>query len=133
VGHSDPKRHVLCIADEPETVELIRLILQRRNCTVQGAAAGEAGLRAARQSPPDLILLDLMTPDMDGWDVYQRLKAEDATSHVPIIIVTTRSQNIDQVIGRQIARVDDYIVKPFSPKRLLVSVDRVLRTGQPAG
>ena len=113
-------------------IELIRLILRRRNHSVKGADGGRAGLVAARESPPDLILLDLMMPDMDGWDVYQQLKADQSTSHIPVIIVTARAQNIDRVMGLQIAKVDDYIVKPFSPRLLLDSVDRILATGQAA-
>jgi two-component system response regulator VicR len=133
VADSSSRRQVLCIEDEPETVELIRLILERRGFTVVEASSGAAGLRALRGSRPDLILLDLMTPDIDGWDVYQRIKSDSSTSGIPVIVVTARAQNIDRVIGRQIAKVDDYIVKPFSPKRLLDGVERVLQERHPAG
>jgi two-component system response regulator VicR len=132
VAESSSKRRILCIEDEPETVELIRLILERRNFTVDDAPSGEAGLRALRESRPDLVLLDLMTPDMDGWDVYQQIKSDRDTSEIPVIIVTARAQNIDRVMGRQIAKVDDYIVKPFSPKRLLDGVERVFQERHPA-
>ena len=107
-------------------IDLIRLILKRRNYTVQGAEGGQAGLQAVRESLPDLVLLDLMMPDMDGWDVYQQLKADQSTSQIPVIIVTARAQSIDRILGLQIAKVDDYIVKPFSPRQLLESVERVL-------
>ena len=133
MADSSTKRHILCIEDEPETVELIRLILERRNFTVEAATSGKAGLQALRQSRPDLVLLDLMTPDMDGWDVYQQIKSDKDTSRIPVIVVTARAQNIDRVIGRQIAKVDDYIVKPFSPKRLLDGVERVFEEKRPAG
>ena len=124
---------MLCIEDEPETVELIRLILERRGFTVVQASSGEAGLRALRESRPDLVLLDLMTPDMDGWDVYQQIKSDSDSSGIPVMIVTARAQNIDRVIGRQIAKVDDYIVKPFSPKRLLDAVERALQERHSTG
>ena len=133
MADSSPKRHILCIEDEQETVELIRLILERRNFSVQAAASGEAGLQALRQARPDLVLLDLMTPDMDGWDVYQRIKSNADTSLIPVIVVTARAQNIDRIIGREMAKVDDYIVKPFSPKRLLDGVERVLQEKHPTG
>jgi DNA-binding response OmpR family regulator len=128
--HSD--KRILCIEDDPEMIELIRLILRRRGYRVDGADGGRAGLLAVRESPPDLVLLDLMMPDMDGWDVYQQLKADPSTSHIPVIVVTARAQPIDRVMGLQIAKVDDYIVKPFSPRQLLDSVDRVLASRHPA-
>ncbi len=121
-----PKR-ILCIEDDPEMIDLIRLILERRGFRVQGAEGGKAGLEAVIASPPDLVLLDLMMPDMDGWDVYQQMKANDSTRRVPVIVVTASGQNIDREFGIQIAKVDDYIVKPFSPQDLLASVERVLR------
>jgi two-component system response regulator VicR len=113
-------------------IDLIRLILKRRDYVVQGAEGGKAGLQAVRESHPDLVLLDLMMPDMDGWDVYQQIKADPTTSQIPVIIVTARAQTIDRVMGLQIAKVDDYIVKPFSPRQLLESVDRVLTAGTAA-
>lgn len=113
-------------------IGLIRLILERRDFIVEGADGGKAGLQAVRNSPPDLVLLDLMMPDMDGWDVYQQMKADARTSHIPVIIVTASAQSIDKMLGLQIARVDDYIVKPFSPQELLESVERVLGGEQAA-
>jgi two-component system response regulator VicR len=120
-----PKR-ILCIEDEPEMIDLIRLILGRRGFEVSGAAGGKAGLQAVRDSLPDLVLLDLMMPDMDGWEVYQQLKADASTRAIPVIVVTARAQSIDKVLGLHIAKVDDYIAKPFSPQELLNSVQRVL-------
>ena len=84
------------------------------------------GLKIIRNEHPDLILLDLMMPDMDGWEVYQQMKADDATKNIPVIVVTARAQSIDKVLGLHIAKVDDYIAKPFSPQELLTSVDNVL-------
>ncbi|MCF6277707.1 MAG: response regulator [Anaerolineales bacterium] len=120
-----PKR-ILCIEDEPEMIDLIRLILSRRGFEVTGADGGVEGLDAALKNPPDLVLLDLMMPDMDGWEVYQQMKADDKTRHIPVIVITAKAQNIDKVLGLHIAKVDDYIAKPFSPQALLDSVERVL-------
>ncbi len=119
-------KRILCIEDEPEMIDLIRLILGRRGFDVAGAAGGTAGLKAVRDQLPDLVLLDLMMPDMDGWEVYQQMKADEATRHIPVIVVTAKAQSIDKVLGLHIAKVDDYIAKPFSPQDLLNSVEKVL-------
>lgn len=118
-------KNILCIEDEPEMIDLIRLILGRRGFEVRGAAGGEEGLKMLRESPPDLVLLDLMMPDMDGWEVYQQMKADEKTKHIPVIVVTAKAQNIDKVLGLHIAKVDDYIAKPFGPQDLLESIEKV--------
>jgi two-component system, OmpR family, response regulator VicR len=120
------KKLILCIEDEEEMIDLIRLILTRRGFDVRGANGGKEGLEIIRKEHPDLILLDLMMPDMDGWEVYQQMKADDATKNIPVIVVTAKAQSIDKVLGLHIAKVDDYIAKPFSPQELLNSVDNVL-------
>ena len=81
-----------------------------------------------REDLPDLVLLDLMMPDMDGWEVYQQMKADEKTRHIPVIVVTAKAQSIDKVLGLHIAKVDDYLAKPFSPQDLLSSVEKVLKT-----
>ena len=116
---------ILCVEDEPEMIDLIRLILSRKGFNVRGAAGGVEGIRLIRELRPDLVLLDLMMPDMDGWEVYQQMKADAAQRDIPVIVVTAKAQNIDKVLGLHIAKVDDYIAKPFSPQELLESVERV--------
>ena len=123
-----PSKQILCIEDETEMIDLIRLILGRRGFEVIGANGGTEGLRMVRENPPDLVLLDLMMPDMDGWEVYQQMKAEEKTRNIPVIVVTAKAQNIDRVLGLHIAKVDDYIAKPFSPQELMASVEKVLGT-----
>jgi two-component system, OmpR family, response regulator VicR len=118
-------KQILCIEDEPEMIDLIRLILGRRGFDVHGAAGGVEGIRLVREILPDLVLLDLMMPDMDGWEVYQQMKADAATRDIPVIVVTAKAQNIDKVLGLHIAKVDDYIAKPFSPQELMDSVDKI--------
>jgi len=120
-----PKK-ILCIEDEPEMIDLIRLILSRRGFEISGANGGKEGLAIIRKDHPDLVLLDLMMPQMDGWEVYQQMKADQATKDIPVIVVTAKAQSIDKVLGLHIAKVDDYITKPFSPQELLASVDNVL-------
>jgi DNA-binding response OmpR family regulator len=121
------KRCIICVEDEPEMIDLIRLILGRRGFEVLGAPGGQEGLALIQAQQPELVLLDLMMPDMDGWDVFQQLKASERTRSIPVIIVTAKAQSIDKVLGLQIAKVDDYISKPFSPQELMASVDRVLQ------
>lgn len=116
---------ILCVEDEPEMIDLIRLILSRKGYIVQGATGGVEGIRLVKELHPDLVLLDLMMPDMDGWEVYQQMKAETSLRDIPVIIVTAKAQNIDKVLGLHIAKVDDYIAKPFSPQELMDSVDKV--------
>jgi two-component system response regulator VicR len=123
---------ILCIEDEPEMIDLIRLILTRRGFEVKGANGGKEGLEFIRKDKPDLVLLDLMMPDMDGWEVYQQMKADEKTRDIPVIVVTAKAQSIDKVLGLHIAKVDDYIAKPFSPQELLTSVDTVLGHKKPA-
>jgi len=118
-------RRVVYIEDEPEMVDLVRLILQRKNYEVIGANGGREGLDTVRRLLPDIVLLDLMMPDMDGWEVYQQLKAEESTRDIPVIVITAKAQNIDKVLGLHIAKVNDYISKPFSPKDLVDSLQKV--------
>jgi DNA-binding response OmpR family regulator len=122
----DKKKQAIYIEDEQEMIDLVRLILSRKGIEVRGANGGREGLDMIRQNPPDLVLLDLMMPDMDGWDVYQQIKADDATAGIPVIVITAKAQSIDKVLGLHIAKVDDYISKPFSPQELVESVDLVL-------
>ena len=117
---------ILCVEDEPEMIDLMRLILGRRGFEVKGATGGIEGLNMIRQEPPDLILLDLMMPDMDGWEVYQQMKADITLLHIPVIIITAKAQSIDKILGLHIAKVNDYLTKPFSPTELLNSIESVL-------
>jgi DNA-binding response OmpR family regulator len=119
---------VLCIEDEPEMIELFRLILGRNNYNVVGAISGEEGLIKAAEIRPDLILLDLMMPEMDGWEVCQRLRANEDLRDIPVIVVTAKGQTIDRVLALRVARVSSYITKPFGPQELLESVNGVLRS-----
>jgi len=120
-------KRIVCIEDDPEMIELIRIILGRRGFEFYGAPGGAEGLKMVGELLPDLVLLDLMMPDMDGWEVYQQMKADVSTRDIPVIVVTAKAQNIDKVLGLHIAKVDDYIAKPFSPQDLINSVDKILK------
>jgi DNA-binding response OmpR family regulator len=121
----DAKRLVY-IEDEVEMIDLVRLILGRKGFEVIGANGGKEGLETVRKEAPDLVLLDLMMPDLDGWEVFQQMKADEATRNIPVIVVTAKAQTIDRVLGLHIAKVDDYISKPFSPQELISSVEKIL-------
>ncbi len=123
---SEIKKKVVCVEDEPEIIDLIRLILGRKGFDLTGATGGLEGLEAIRRVKPDLVLLDLMMPDMDGWEVYQQMKADPELKNIPVIVVTAKAQSIDKILGLHIAKVDDYVTKPFGPQELLQSVERVL-------
>lgn len=123
---AEQRKKIVCIEDEPEMIDLVRLILGRRDFELIGAVGGREGLETIRQVKPDLVLLDLMMPDMDGWEVYQHMKADEELRHIPVIIVTAKAQSIDKVLGLHIAKVDDYITKPFGPQELIDSVNRTL-------
>ena len=119
-------KKIVYVEDELEMIDLVKLILSRKGYEVIGAAGGREGLDVIKEMVPDLVLLDLMMPDIEGWDVYQQIRADEATKHIPVIVVTAKAQNIDKVLGLHIAKVNDYISKPFSPQDLVASVERVL-------
>ncbi|KAB2905019.1 MAG: response regulator [Anaerolineae bacterium] len=122
---------IVCIEDEPEMMELVRIILTRKGYNVHCAGDGTTGLALIRQIKPQLVLLDLMIPDMDGWEIYQQMKSDLSIKDTPVIIVTAKAQSIDKILGLHIAKVNDYITKPFGPSELLQSVEAVLKTAQP--
>lgn len=122
----NPTQKIVYIEDDPEMIDLVELILNRHGFDVTGAHGGRQGMDMIHQNKPDLVLLDLMMPDLDGWDVYQQLKADENTADIPVIVITAKVQSIDKVLGLHIAKVDDYISKPFRPQDLLNSVDRVI-------
>jgi DNA-binding response OmpR family regulator len=127
---AEEKKVVVCIEDEPEMIDLVKLILGRKGFDLVGAVGGREGLETVRRLKPDLVLLDLMMPDMDGWEVYQQMKADEDLKDIPVVVVTAKAQSIDKVLGLHIAKVDDYVTKPFGPQELLQSVRKVL--GLPA-
>ncbi|MBN1991774.1 MAG: response regulator [Anaerolineae bacterium] len=120
------KKRILYIEDEKEMIELTRIVLEREGFEMLGAVGGAEGLQAIKREKPDLILLDLMMPDVDGWEVYRQVKADKELANIPVIIITARTQSIDKVLGLKVAKVADYITKPFGPADLVESIHRVL-------
>jgi two-component system, OmpR family, response regulator VicR len=117
---------IVYIEDDSEMIDLVSLILNRQGYQVSGSNGGREGLDLVKRNSPDLILLDLMMPDIDGWDVYQQLRSNEETRNIPVIVITAKAQMIDRVLGLHIAKVDDYISKPFRPVELIESVNRIL-------
>lgn len=202
---AEDKKVVVCVEDEPEMIDLVKLILGRKGFELVGAVGGREGLKKVRgflfstelnlQSDleagslssdfqqefqdneillsndvtitpkedssgwyigdnerartyvvekgletldvyapdlkPDLVLLDLMMPDMDGWEVYQKMKTDEDLKEIPVIVVTAKAQSIDKVLGLHIAKVEDYVTKPFGPQELLQAVNKVLGLDEP--
>jgi phosphate regulon transcriptional regulator PhoB len=121
---------VLIVEDERDIRDLIVLHLQRDSYQVSTAGSGEDALLQVRQSPPDLVLLDLMLPAMSGLEVCRRLRQEQTTATLPILMLTAKADEVDRVVGLELG-ADDYVVKPFSPKELLARVRALLRRSRP--
>ena len=116
---------VVYIEDEPEMVDLVRLILQRKGIDIFAASGGKQGLTTIREIMPDLILLDLMMPDMDGWEILRQIKEGESTSKIPVIVISAKDQIVDKALGLQVTNVDDYIIKPFNSQQLIDSIERL--------
>ena len=126
MGLTDRKR-ILVVEDDINTANLIVLYLEREGFQTLQAGDGEAGLSLAKRHGPDLVILDLMLPRMDGWEVCRQLRK---TSEVPVIMLTARGEEMDRVSGLTLG-ADDYMVKPFSPRELVARVKAVLRRTAP--
>ena len=123
------REKILAIEDEPDILELIHYNLEREGFRVLTARDGEDGMRIARQESPDLVLLDLMLPAMDGIEVCRRLRSDPATRSIAVVMVTAKGEEADLVLGLGMG-ADDYVTKPFSPKVLVARVKAVLRRGK---
>jgi len=117
---------VLVVDDEPDLVELVRYNLTEAGFRVSEARTGAEALAAVRRSVPDLLILDLMLPDLSGTEVCRRLRNEAELADLPIIMLTAKSEEIDRVVGFELG-ADDYVTKPFSPRELILRVRAVLR------
>ncbi|MCK9375342.1 MAG: response regulator transcription factor [Syntrophobacterales bacterium] len=121
-----PKEHILVVEDEEDILELLRYNLNKEGYRVTGVLSGEEALRTARSQPPDLVILDLMLPGIDGLTVCRELKQDAKTREAPIIMLTAKGEEADVVAGLELG-ADDYVTKPFSPRVLLARLRAVLR------
>jgi len=122
---------ILVVDDEPEALDLLDFNLKQAGFEVASAADGAEALRKAHASPPALVLLDLMLPEIDGLEVCKLLRKDPATARVPIIMVTAKAAELDRVLGLELG-ADDYVTKPFSPRELILRVKKLLQRGQAA-
>jgi len=122
------RERILVVEDEEDILELVRYNLAKEGFAVTGALSGEEALEIVKEGPWDLVLLDLMLPGIDGFAVARHMKNDAALAHVPIIMLTARTEESDMVAGLEIG-AEDYITKPFSPRVLLARIRSVLRRG----
>jgi CheY-like chemotaxis protein len=120
------KKVVLVIEDDAETVVLLNLLLRRRHLQVVSMLPGEECVPEMEALQPDLVLLDIMMPGMDGWEVYQRMKASAVLQDTPIVVITVRSQETARMEGQTFDEIAGYVRKPFQPRTFLQMVDRLL-------
>ena len=117
---------VVVVEDEADILDLITYNLEKSGFRVAGFEEGESALRAIGTSPPDLIVLDLMLPGMDGLDVCRHLKQDGATREIPILMLTAKAEEVDRIVGLELG-AEDYLTKPFSPRELVLRIQAILR------
>lgn len=121
-------RKIVSVEDDASMIDLFKLILKPEGFEVLGATSGLEGLKLIKSTKPDLVLLDLILPEMDGWEVYQRIKADEAIYKTPIIIVSVKEKpTYDGMFVTKIGPDPEYIVKPFFPRALIATIHKVLR------
>lgn len=123
---------ILIIDDEPDVADILAMNLKAGGYRVVTSDNGEAGLAKAKAEAPNLIVLDLMLPKMSGLEVCKALKRDTATSRIPIIMLTAKSDEVDRIVGLELG-ADDYVTKPFSPREILLRVQSVLRRSSAGG
>jgi two-component system phosphate regulon response regulator PhoB len=120
------KERILIVEDDEDILQLLSYNLEGGGFEIETAASGHDGLSKAKSGRFDLVILDLMLPGMDGFDVCREIKRDSETTDIPIIMLTARSEEVDRIVGLELG-ADDYVVKPFSPRELLLRVRAVLR------
>lgn len=121
-----PGELILLVDDEPNIIELARLYLEREGFRVEAVGDGQSALDRAAQDPPALMVLDLMLPNVDGYEVCRRVRS---TSDLPILMLTARDEDIDKIVGLELG-ADDYLTKPFNPRELVARVKAILRRSE---
>ncbi len=125
------RQRIVIIEDEKDIVDLVRYNFRKEGFDVESFSSGKDGLEHLRKISTDLVLLDIMLPDLDGIEICKRVRADDRLKGLPIIFLTARGEEIDRVVGLEIG-ADDYVVKPFSPRELVARVKAVLRRQEQA-
>jgi len=122
-------RKILIIEDESDVADLLTLNLRKAGFRTSTAADGASGLQRARDDRPDFLILDLMLPKMSGLEVCRILKSDTATSHIPILMLTAKAEEVDRIIGLEFG-ADDYVTKPFSPREIVLRIRAIFRRGE---
>ena len=122
---------ILVVDDEPDLLELVRFNLDQAGYRVDTAQSGREAMAMLRRSAPDLMVLDLMLPDLSGEEVCRQIRADVQLAHLPVIMLTAKSEEVDRVVGFELG-ADDYVTKPFSPRELVLRIRAVLRRGSGA-
>jgi two-component system phosphate regulon response regulator PhoB len=127
------KVSILIVEDDPDILKLLAHNFRTDGYEVRTCETGREAIDTVRQRLPDLVLLDLMIPEVDGLEVCRELKRNPATRHIPVIMLTAKGEEVDRIVGLELG-ADDYVVKPFSPRELMLRVRAVLRraTAEPA-
>jgi two-component system phosphate regulon response regulator PhoB len=125
-------KRLLLVEDEPDIAEVLRFNLEKAGFAVENARRGDSALEAIRKQAPDLLVLDLMLPGLDGLELTRLLKRDPATAKVPIVMLTAKGEELDRIVGLELG-ADDYIAKPFSPREVVLRIKAVLRrrAGEP--
>ncbi len=118
-------KKILIADDRAEVVELVRVTLEGEDYQIVDASNGKEALKKVRLEKPDLVLLDVVMPKMDGFEVCRKLKKDPETQEIPIIMLTAKAQKVDKEKGREVG-ASDYITKPFSPSALLTKIEEIL-------
>ncbi|MBL9085303.1 MAG: response regulator [Planctomycetales bacterium] len=124
-----PKERILVVDDEEDLLELIKYNLSKEGYRTSGVGTGEEAIRRARSDLPDLVVLDLLLPNVDGLEVCRVLKNDARTKHIPVVMLTAKGEEADMVTGLEMG-ADDYLAKPFSPRVLIARIKAVLRRRQ---
>ena len=119
-------KRILLVEDNETNCDMLLRRLRRLGYEVSGADNGVSGLAAARSHAPDVILMDLSLPEMDGWEVYKQMRADEVLKNIPVIILTARNSSFEEIIARERVGVNDYVTKPFVPNDLRNSLARIL-------
>ena len=122
------RKKILIVDDEPDIVNLLKYNLETEGYDVVSANNGKAALEKAREHP-DLIVLDVMMPQMDGWEVIRQLKKKEETASIPVLFLTAKDSEIDEVLGLELG-ADDYITKPISPRKIIARIKTILRRSE---
>lgn len=126
-GMAEPNSlRILVVEDEPDIAALVAYQLAHAGFGVRTASTGAEALRALEMDPPDLMVLDLLLPEVDGLDILQSVRAKEETARLPVVVLTARGQEADRIRGLELG-ADDYVAKPFSPRELVLRVEAVLR------